>query len=54
MAPALDLPLHRLKVPLDAVYSDWERIGEVEALAVLGENWREQAGDTVLKFLLRS
>ena len=35
-APLLDLPLHRLKVPLDAVHAHGKRINQVEALAVLG------------------
>ena len=35
-APLLDLVLHRLKVPLDAVYAHGKRIDQVEVLAVLG------------------
>jgi len=43
LTPALDLALHRLEVPLNPVHSDRERIDQVEALAVLGQDRREDA-----------
>ena len=42
-APLLDLPLHRLEVALDAVHTHTKGINQVEALAVLGHDWRECA-----------
>jgi hypothetical protein len=39
----LDLTLHRLRVPLDAVHSDRERIDEIEAFGVFGQDWGEIA-----------
>jgi len=50
LAPRLDLPLHRLKVALDAVHSDRKRIDQVEAVGVLGQNGREHAWHNVAKF----
>jgi hypothetical protein len=43
LAPALDLPPHRLEVTLDAVYSDRQRIDQIETLGVLGQDRREHA-----------
>ena len=43
LAPRLGLALHRLKVPLNAVHSDGQRIDQVEALGVLGQDRREHA-----------
>lgn len=50
LAPRLDLPVHRLKVPLDAVHSDGQRIDPVKALGVPGQDWREHAWDSVSRF----
>ena len=36
--PSLDLPAHRLEIPLHPVHADREGIREVEVLAVLGEH----------------
>jgi len=41
------LALQRLEVPLNPVYADRERINQVEALSVLGQDRREHAGDNV-------
>ncbi len=43
LPPQLRLALHRLDVPLDAVYSNGERIDQVEALTVLRQDRREIA-----------
>ena len=42
-APRLDLALHWLKVLLDPVHSDGQRIDQVEALGVLRQDRREHA-----------
>ena len=52
LAPCPDLALYRLEVPLDAVYTNGERIDEVEALGVLGQDRREHARDNVAKLKL--
>src|SRR5260370_22155584 len=50
LLPVFDLALHRLEVPLDAVHTYRERVDQVEALAVLGQDRREHAGDNVSEF----
>jgi len=45
LLPVFDLALHRLEVPLDAVHTYRERVDQVEALAVLGQDWREIAAE---------
>jgi hypothetical protein len=45
LPPAFDLALHRFEVPLDSVDSDGKSINEIEALAVLGQDWREIAAE---------
>ena len=47
LPPQLNLPLKRLEVPLNPVRSNRERINQVEALGVLGQDRREHAGDNV-------
>jgi len=49
LVPRLDLALHWFEVPLDAVYSNRERIDEVEGLGMLGQDRSEHAGDNVTK-----
>ena len=41
LPPGLDLALQRFKVPLNPVHSDRERINQVEALGMLGQDRRE-------------
>jgi hypothetical protein len=41
LPPCLNLALQRLKVPLNPVLANRERINEVEALGVLGQDRRE-------------
>jgi hypothetical protein len=36
-----DLALHGFEVPLDPVHSDGKSVNQIEALAVLGQNWSE-------------
>jgi hypothetical protein len=52
-APLLDLPVHRLEVPLEAVHANGKRINQVEALAVFGQDRRKYARDNVAKQELR-
>ena len=47
LAPALDLALHGLEVPLNPVHADRERINQVEALGVLGQDRSEYSWDNV-------
>jgi hypothetical protein len=42
-----DLALHGLEVPLDSVHSDSKSVNQIEALAVLGQDRREHAGNNV-------
>jgi hypothetical protein len=49
LAPALDLALHRLKIPLNAIDSDRKCIDKVEALGVFGQDRRERTWDNVSK-----
>ncbi len=46
----LHLALQRLKVPLNPVNTDRERVDQVEALGVFGQDGREHAWDKVSKF----
>ena len=50
LAPGVNLPLHRLKVTLNAVHSDRQCIDQVKALGVLGQHRGEHAWDNVSKF----
>jgi hypothetical protein len=43
LLPVFDLALHRLKVSLNAVHTYGEGVDQIEALAVLGQDWRERA-----------
>lgn len=43
------MPLHRLKVPEDAIHSDRERIDQVEALGVFGKSRSEIVWNDVSK-----
>ena len=45
LLPALNLPLHRLEVSLDAVDPYRKRVDQVEALAVLGQDRRKLAAE---------
>jgi len=56
LPPRLDLPPHRLEIPLDAIYANRERVDlsiRVEALGVFGQNRLEHAWDNVSKFQWR-
>jgi hypothetical protein len=43
LAPALDLPLHRLEIPLHAVHADGDRVHQAETLRVFCKYRREIA-----------
>jgi hypothetical protein len=43
LPPQFNLALQGLKVPLNPVHSNRERINEIEALGVLGKHRREHA-----------
>ena len=43
LPPRLHLALQRFEVPLNPVHSDRERVNQVEALGVLGQDRRERA-----------
>jgi hypothetical protein len=45
LLPELDLALHRLEVSLNAVHTYGEGVDQVEALAVLGQDRREDCGN---------
>ena len=45
LPPRLNLALQRLEVPLNPVHADRERINQVEALGVLGQDRREIAAE---------
>ena len=47
LPPALDLTPHGLEISLDAIYSNRERVDQVEALGVLCENGLKDARDNV-------
>ena len=51
LPPVFNLALHRFEVPLDSVHSDGKSINQIEALAVLGQDWREHPRDNVPLFL---
>jgi hypothetical protein len=51
LPPGLHLALQRLEIPLNPVHSDRERVNQVEALGVLGQDRREIAWDSVAKIL---
>ena len=50
LPPVFNLALHGFEVPLDPVYSDRKGVNQIEALAVLGQDRSEHAGDNVSKF----
>ena len=50
LPPQFDLALQGLEVPLNAVHANRERINDIEALGVLGQDRREIAWDIVSKF----
>ena len=41
--PSLDLPAHRLEVPLHAVHADREDVDEAQVLRMLGQHGSEHA-----------
>jgi hypothetical protein len=43
LLPKFDLAPHRLKVSLNAVHTYGEGVDQIEALPVLGQDWRERA-----------
>src|SRR5260370_41519093 len=45
LSPTFNLPLHRCEISLDAVDSHSERVNQLEALAVLSQDWCEIAAD---------
>jgi hypothetical protein len=51
LPPQFNLALQGLEIPLDSVHAYRERINQVEALGVLGQDRREHAGDNVSKSL---
>ena len=54
LPPRFDLPLHRLKVPLDAIHSNRRCIDQVEALGMFGRGRREHSWNNVVKLDARS
>jgi len=50
LPPQFNLALQGLEIPLDSVHAYRERINQVEALGVLGQDRREHAWDNVSKF----
>ena len=49
LPPVVDLAPHRLEIPLNAIYANRERVDQVEALGVFGENGLKRARDNVSK-----
>ena len=47
LPPQFNLALQGLEIPLNSVHAYRERINQVEALGVLGQDRREHAGDNV-------
>lgn len=52
LPPRFNLALQRLEVPLNPVHADRERINQLEALGVFGQDRREIARDNVSKFCI--
>src|SRR4029077_19948429 len=50
LPPRLNLALQRLEVPLNPVHAYRERVNQIEALGVLGQDRREHVWDNVSKF----
>jgi hypothetical protein len=47
LPPQFNLALQGFEIPLDSVHAYRERVNQVEALGVLGQDRREHAGDNV-------
>jgi hypothetical protein len=49
LPPQFNLALQRLEVPLNPVHADRERVNQIEALGVLGQDRREHPRNNVSK-----